>query len=120
MATLPDGLIPFGPDSNCTLDLCPIEWFVYRYRPSRAANGGFLAIYAIAMIVHIILGIRWKSWWFMSFMIAGCMFEIIGYAGRIALWYNPFSFGGFMIQIGEFCLFRWIGLETHQNAPRPR
>ncbi|KAF5014007.1 hypothetical protein FDECE_37 [Fusarium decemcellulare] len=96
---LPDGLVVFGPDANCTLDLCPIEWSVYQYRPSLPANIIFIILYAIAMGVHIFLGIRWKSWFYMIFMILGCFFEIIGYIGRLLLYNNPFSFPGFMIQI---------------------
>ncbi|KAJ3533146.1 hypothetical protein NM208_g8121 [Fusarium decemcellulare] len=98
-SSLPDGLIVFGPDANCTLDLCPIEWSVYQYRPSLPANIIFIILYAIAMGVHIFLGIRWKSWFYMIFMILGCFFEIIGYIGRLLLYNNPFSFPGFMIQI---------------------
>ncbi|KAF4466124.1 phospholipid-translocating ATPase [Fusarium albosuccineum] len=96
---LPDGLVVFGPDANCTLDLCPIEWSVYQYRPSLPANIIFIILYAIAMGVHIFLGIRWKSWFYMAFMILGCFYEIIGYIGRLLLYNNPFSFPGFMIQI---------------------
>jgi hypothetical protein len=95
----PNNLVIFGPDANCTLALCPVEWSVYQYRPSLAANGTFIALYALAMITHIILGIRWRQWFFMSFMILGCLFEIVGYIGRIILYHNPFNFGGFMIQI---------------------
>ncbi|KAM0248170.1 hypothetical protein ACHAP5_003551 [Fusarium lateritium] len=95
----PDGLIVFGPDANCTLDLCPVEWSVYQYRPSLAANIAFIVLYAIAMGVHMFLGIRWKQWFYMSFMMVGCLFEIIGYIGRIILYKNPFNFGGFMVQI---------------------
>ncbi|WZH42354.1 uncharacterized protein QYS62_003346 [Fusarium acuminatum] len=95
----PDGLIVFGPDANCTLDLCPVEWSVYQYRPSLAANIAFIVLYAIAMGAHMFLGIRWKQWFYMSFMMVGCLFEIIGYIGRIILYKNPFNFGGFMVQI---------------------
>ncbi|KPM40284.1 hypothetical protein AK830_g6277 [Neonectria ditissima] len=95
----PDNLVIFGPDGNCTLDLCDIQWSVYKYQPSLAANITFIVLYAIAMGVHIFLGFRWKSWWFMTFMILGCLVEIIGYIGRIIMHYNPFSFPGFMIQI---------------------
>lgn len=35
----------------------------------------------------------------MAFMIAGCLSAIAGYAGRIMLYENPFSFAGFMIQV---------------------
>lgn len=95
----PNGLIVFGPDANCTLELCPIEWSVYQYRPSLAANIIFMILYALAMAVHIYLGIRWRQKFFMIFMIFGCLFEIIGYAGRIILYNNPFLFAGFMLQI---------------------
>ncbi|GJN71356.1 RTA-like protein [Purpureocillium lilacinum] len=96
---LPNNLIAFGPDANCTLALCPVEWSVYQYRPSLAANITFLVLFAIAGAVHIFLGVKWRSWGFMSFMIFGCLVEMIGYVGRIILYNNPFSFGGFMIQI---------------------
>lgn len=93
--------IPFGPHANCTLDVtCTIEESVYRYRPSLAANGSFIAFYGLAFIVHLWLGFRWKAWWFTAFMLLGCVDEVVGYVGRIMLWYNPFSFPGFMIQIG--------------------
>jgi hypothetical protein len=51
------------------------------------------------MGAHMFLGIRWKQWFYMSFMMVGCLFEIIGYIGRIILYKNPFNFGGFMVQI---------------------
>jgi hypothetical protein len=95
----PNGLIVFGPDANCTLDLCPLEWSVYKYRPSLAANVIFIVLYALAMGIHIFLGIRWRTWFYMIFMILGCLFEIIGYIGRLLMYSNPFSFPGFMIQI---------------------
>ncbi|KAH7159642.1 RTA1 like protein-domain-containing protein [Dactylonectria estremocensis] len=92
-------VIYFGPDANCTLELCDIQWSVYKYQPSLAANVTFIVLYAIAMGTHIFLGVRWRSWWYMIFMMLGCLSEIIGYIGRIILHYNPFSFPGFMIQI---------------------
>lgn len=91
----------FGPDSPCDLDNCPIEWSIYQYRPDLAANIAFLALFAAVGFIHIFLGIRWKSWGFMVGMILGCVSEVAGYAGRILLYYNPFSFNGFMIQIGK-------------------
>jgi hypothetical protein len=98
-------LIGFGPDANCTLALCSVEHSVYRYRPSLVANTVFAALFALALGVHVALGIRWRTWWFMWCMVAGCSSEIIGYAGRVLMWYNPFRFDAFMIQIGEFARF---------------
>lgn len=96
---LPDGLIVFGPDANCTLSICPVEWSVYQYRPSMASSIAFIVLYALAMIIHIYLGIRWRTKFFMSFMVIGCIIEIVGYGGRIMLYNNPFDFIGFILQI---------------------
>lgn len=95
----PGGLITFGPNANCTLDLCPIEYSVYKYRPSVPANATFVALFGISIFIHAILGIRWRQWNFMALMILGGLVEIGGYAGRLILYNNPFSFGGFMDQI---------------------
>ncbi|KAI2470563.1 RTA1-domain-containing protein [Annulohypoxylon bovei var. microspora] len=92
-------LIPFGPSATCTLDLCPLEMSVLQYRPSLGGNIAFIGIFAVLLFTHGVLGILWKSWWFLGCMTVGCVAEIIGYAGRIMLFYNPFSFAGFMMQI---------------------
>ncbi|KAF9776468.1 hypothetical protein IL306_005324 [Fusarium sp. DS 682] len=62
MSQVPNGLIVFGPDANCTLALCPVEWSTYKYRPSLAANITFIVLFAIAMGTHLVLGIKWKQW----------------------------------------------------------
>ena len=91
--------ISFGPDSNCTLELCPIEWTVYQYRPSLAANITFIVLFFLAMLAHIYLGIRWRCYGFMTFMVFGCVWAMVGYAGRVMLWEDPWSFTGFLMQI---------------------
>ena len=102
---LPNGLIAYGPNANCTLtgpDTCPIEASVYEYRPTVPGNAVFIALFGIAMIIQIIQGIKWRTWAFMTAMTAGCVAEIIGYVGRILLYQNPFSFNGFLMQISKF------------------
>lgn len=99
---LPEGVIAFGPDATCTLDTCPIEWSIYQYRPDLAANITLLALFGVIGAVHVVLGWRWKSWGFMIGMLLGSISEIVGYAGRILFYYDPFSFNAFMIQIGKF------------------
>ncbi|KPM42699.1 hypothetical protein AK830_g3899 [Neonectria ditissima] len=89
----------FDSANLCNLDNCPLEWSMYTYRPSLAANIVFAALFAVIGVVHTYLGFRWKSWGFMGGMIAGCAAEILGYVGRIMLYNNPFSYEGFMIQI---------------------
>ncbi|WYZ40748.1 hypothetical protein EsH8_IV_001089 [Colletotrichum jinshuiense] len=96
---LPPYVVIFGPKANCTLELCPLEYSLYKYRPNLAVNILFLALFALAGAVHIVLGVRWRTWWFMAFMLAGCLSEIIGYVGRIVMYNNPFEFVAFMLQI---------------------
>lgn len=99
---LPPGVVTFGSDVTCDLDSCPVEWSVYKYRPSLPANITLLALFGIIGFVHTYLAFRWRNWGFMVGMQLGCLAEIIGYVGRIMLYYDPFSWPGFMIQISEF------------------
>jgi len=95
--SLPDGLISYGPDTNCTIALCRIDKSALVYRPSIAANGTFISLFSFAVILQIAQGVHWKTWGFMIAMLLGCIEEIIGYAGRLMLYNNPFSFGGFLL-----------------------
>ncbi|ODA75833.1 hypothetical protein RJ55_08655 [Drechmeria coniospora] len=93
------GLVPFGPDANCTLDLCPLEWSILGYRPSTAASATAIALFALSLAAHAYQGARARTWGFTAGMVSGCILEIIGYAGRIHLYENPFDFGHFLLQI---------------------
>lgn len=104
MAELPDGLIAFGPMANCTLALCPVEWSVFQYQPSLAANAIFIAIFGVLMVAHLVQGVWYKAWSYMGCIVAGCILQIIGYGGRIMLHDNPFDFNAFLMQISEFGL----------------
>ncbi len=96
---LPNGLISYGPNTNCTLELCDVTWSTLEYAPSLVASGIFIALFGITLILHIAQGFYYQSWWFTGCMIAGCLDEIIGYGGRIILHTDPFSFQGFLMQI---------------------
>ncbi len=101
MSHTPSGLVPFGPDANCTLETCPLESSVLQYRPSLGASGAFIGIFAVSMLLHAFQGIRTRTWGFTLSIVAGCILEIIGYAGRVIIYYNPFDFNGFLIQISS-------------------
>lgn len=91
----------FGAESPCNIDKCPIEWSLYQYRPSLAANVTFVVLFTILGLVHLFQGIRWKSWGFMAGMLMGCAAEVTGYIGRALLYENPFAYVAFMVQIGK-------------------
>ena len=97
---LPDGLIAYGPDANCTLAICPVTASVYEYRPDLGANSAFIALFGIAGIIHLVLGLRRRTWWFTICVLLGVIDEMIGYGGRVMLYKNPFNFNAFIMQIG--------------------
>lgn len=92
---------PFGPNADCTLDVCCPEFSAYAYIPDLTSNAAFLAVFAVAMLVHVLVGLIWNQWWFMCCMVAGCVDEILGYAGRVWMNQDLWSFNAFMIQVGE-------------------
>jgi hypothetical protein len=98
----PHDWVLYGPTENCTLALCPIKYSIYEYRPSLAASVSFIALFGISLLIHLYQGFRWHKWAFMVAIFLGCVCEMVGYGGRILLWQNPFSFSGFITQIGEF------------------
>lgn len=89
----------FGPQANCTLELCNPAWSVYGYRPDLGANIAFLCIFVAALLVHAALGLRWREWAFTGCMLAGCVDEIMGYAARIWMFHDLWDFNAFMIQV---------------------
>lgn len=98
---VPPGVTVFGPGANCTLAICPVQMSVYGYRPSLPANITFLGLYLVTAAVHVGLGLRWRTWFFMACMVFGALNAVLGYAARIAMYYNPFNFAAFMIQISR-------------------
>ncbi|KAL1957830.1 hypothetical protein VTO42DRAFT_5395 [Malbranchea cinnamomea] len=83
----------------CTLDTCPIEASIYKYRPALGANITFLAVFAVSGLVHTAQLVLWRNYAFASLVVVGCVTEVIGYVGRVWLYYNPFSFDAFLMQI---------------------
>ncbi|KAI0880918.1 RTA1 like protein [Annulohypoxylon maeteangense] len=53
----------------------------YRYKPSMVAAVIFIILFAISTLVHIVMLIRKRTWYFIPFVI-GCLFETVGYIGR--------------------------------------
>lgn len=93
-------LVVYGPDANCSFAIgCTLQDTIYKYEPSYAASGVYIALFGIALFAHLYRGIRWREWTYMGCMIAGCIVEMVGYGGRIMLHQNPWTFSGFLMQI---------------------
>lgn len=88
-------------NSTCTKlsPECPIQGSVYGYRPNLGLNAACVTTFAFLAIAHACIGI-WKKTHFFTYLVTlGCIFEAIGYAGRIHLWEFPFSESGFSMDI---------------------
>ncbi|RYP07459.1 hypothetical protein DL764_002466 [Monosporascus ibericus] len=96
---LPPYIVVFGPNANCTLELCPVVYSVYGYLPNLGANISFAVLFGIAFVVHTWMGIKGRNWFFMTCVDVGCFSAVIGYIGRIIMHSNPFNFIAFMIQL---------------------
>ncbi|MCJ1403836.1 hypothetical protein MMC11_007059 [Xylographa trunciseda] len=85
--------------NDCTLSTCPIEYAQIQYDPSLGGNALYLAIFAIILFLHIFLGIRYRAWGFFGSLFGGLLLEIIGYAARVQMHFNPFLSNPFLIYI---------------------
>ncbi|KAL4908476.1 hypothetical protein BDW74DRAFT_175157 [Aspergillus multicolor] len=120
--SLPAGLITFGPDANCTLDLCPLEASILQYQPSIPANSVPIAIFGLSLLLNIGQGIYHHTWGFMVSLVLGCALEIAGYIGRLKLHDNPFDFVGFVMNIVApvfFCAAIYVLLSRTINHINP-
>lgn len=82
---------------QCTLALCPIESAFVSYDPSLTGNIFYAALFGILLVAQLGLGFRYRTWSFMSGMCAGLLLEVVGYAGRIMMHYDPFSNNNFLM-----------------------
>ena len=90
-------LCPLQSTLNCTVGTCPLSCAQVDYIPTLVGNTVYAAAFGILLIVQIGLGIKYKTWGFMVGMICGLLIEVVGYAGRILLHYNPFNFNNFIM-----------------------
>jgi hypothetical protein len=78
---------------------CPVEGTIYGYYPSLGWNTAYASFFGLALVIHVVLGIRYKTWSYCIAMSLGCIGEVVGYIGRVMMWDNPFSEAGFQMQI---------------------
>ncbi|CZT16024.1 related to RTA1 domain protein [Ramularia collo-cygni] len=84
------------PGDYCTVGTCSLLLAHLTYIPSLLGNLTYLTIFAIILLVQLYLGIRHKTWGYLVGMVGGLALEIIGYAGRIQMHFNPFPFDPFL------------------------
>ncbi|KAK4865527.1 hypothetical protein LT330_009315 [Penicillium expansum] len=84
------------PSDYCTLAICPLSEAHVEYVPSLAGNAFYLALFAVLLVAQLVLGIRYRTWGYLGGLFGGIVLEIIGYAGRVQMHYNPFLFNPFL------------------------
>lgn len=88
-------------DSECTKDTCPASGSIYGYAPSLAASIIFIVIFAVATIIFVVQGWKYRRTW-LAFSIVfslGCAMEFVGYIARLMLNNDPFSGTGFKLSV---------------------
>ncbi|KAL2073396.1 hypothetical protein VTL71DRAFT_10720 [Oculimacula yallundae] len=83
----------------CTFETCDLSLASFLYIPTLPGNAIFAAIFGIYLVVQIYLGIKHKTWGYMTSMVIGLLLEIIGYVGRILLHNDPFNNNNFLIYL---------------------
>lgn len=57
---------------------CPVQATTLGYYPNRPLNIVIAVLFGVAAVIALVLGIRKKSWSYMSFLVAGCVLELAG------------------------------------------
>jgi hypothetical protein len=81
----------------CTLDTCPLAFATVQYDPTLVGNALYTAIFGFFFFIHIFLGIRYRIWGYLAAMVGGLVLEIIGYAARVQMHFNPFLSNPFLM-----------------------
>jgi hypothetical protein len=78
---------------------CPISGTLYGYSPNLGANVFFAALFGTLLLAQIIIGSWTRTWTYMLAVGLGVFGEMVGYIGRLIMHKNPWSNGGFEMQI---------------------
>jgi hypothetical protein len=82
--------------STCTVQTCSLQCGQITFQPTEAGNATYCAMMGAILLLQLALGIRYRTWGFMVGMCSGLLLEVIGYAGRLMLHNDPFSFNNFL------------------------
>ena len=86
--------------SLCTVATCSVkEYGQIQYIPNLAGNVLYAGIFGLLLACQFFLGIRHKTWGYLTGMAFGLALEIVGYVGRIMLHNNIFDKNSFIIYL---------------------
>jgi uncharacterized membrane protein len=88
---------PDFPIANCTLSTCSLINAQIYYQPSLGGNAFYISMFSLAIVSQTIFGLWYRTWGFMIGLFFGLVLEIVGYAARVQMHYNPFTKGPFVM-----------------------
>jgi hypothetical protein len=69
---------PKYPGRGCNIDICPVEYSLYGYLPSKPASLIFMVLFGLSFVGHVYQGLKKVAWTFMIALGLGCLMEVIG------------------------------------------
>ncbi|TVY32923.1 Sphingoid long-chain base transporter [Lachnellula occidentalis] len=85
--------------SQCTPELCSLDYAVLRYVPTYAGNLALTSIFGVFLVAQIVLWVFYRTHSFTVAMVCGLILEIVGYCARVQMHFVLFSSGPFLINI---------------------
>lgn len=82
---------------DCPLKLDGVLIANMEYRPSLAGNVFFAVIFGIFLVVHLALGVRYRTRGFAISMVFGLILETVGYIARVLMRQHMFDFNYFVM-----------------------
>ncbi|GAA5911195.1 hypothetical protein JCM8208_005755 [Rhodotorula glutinis] len=71
----------------------------FGYVPSISLGVVFLVLFALTGLAHLGQVIYARRYWWMMFMVVGCLLEVLGWAARLWAHWEPLSFNAYVMQI---------------------
>ncbi|WWD16916.1 hypothetical protein CI109_101348 [Kwoniella shandongensis] len=76
----------------------------YGYTPSRSAGIAYIVVFAILLLVHVGLGVRYRYWLVFATLVPGTLLEVLGWAGRLWSYYSVLKVTPFLMQISTLII----------------
>ncbi|KAH7306111.1 RTA1 like protein-domain-containing protein [Rhexocercosporidium sp. MPI-PUGE-AT-0058] len=83
----------------CTLQTCDLSLGQLEYLPSVWGNSVFIGLFGILTFLQLFLGIKHKTWGFMTGLLLGTVLETVGYGTRILLHFSIFNKNYFIMYL---------------------
>ncbi|KAK8861194.1 hypothetical protein IAR55_002013 [Kwoniella newhampshirensis] len=76
----------------------------YGYQPSRSAGIAYIVVFALLLLAHVGLGVRYKYWLVFVTLVPGTLLEVLGWAGRLWSYYSVLQVTPFLMQISTLII----------------